>query len=134
MSDPHDLSGVWYGSYAADRDDQANSFIAVLEERHGALTGTITEPDDSGQVDVRRASVAGQRGGTTIAFVKQYDGRGGWNHAVHYTGQVDGEGTQVAGRWIVEGMTGSFTMQREKFSVEELEAEEEIAIEGVLPL
>ena len=129
MSDPRDLSGVWYGSFTADRGDQANGFIAVLEERHGTLTGTITEP---GGVDVRRASVAGQRGGTTIAFVKQYDGRCGWHHSVDYTGQVDGEGTQVAGRWIVEGLTGSFTMQREKFSAEELVAEEETAIGSVL--
>lgn len=124
MSDPRDLSGVWYGHYAADRDDQANSFIAVLEETHGAVIGTITEPDDTGQLDLRRASVAGQRGGTTLGFVKQYDGRGGWSHAVHYSGQVDEEGTRVVGRWSVEGLTGSFTMQREKFAVEELEAEE----------
>lgn len=129
MSDPRDLSGIWYGSYAADREDQANSFIAVLEEMHGAVTGTITEPDDTGQTDLRRASVAGQRGGPTLRFLKQYDGRGGWDHAVHYTGQVDEAGTEVAGRWVVEGVTGSFTMHREKFSAEELEAEE-ATVEG----
>jgi len=124
MSDPQDLSGVWYGSYAADSREEANSFIAVLEETHGAVTGTITEPDDQGRADLRRASVAGQRGGATLRFVKQYDGRGGWSHAVTYTGQVDGEGTEVAGRWTVDGLTGSFAMRREKLSAEELEAEE----------
>ncbi|MGK6357067.1 hypothetical protein ACMGDH_17800 [Sphingomonas sp. DT-207] len=124
MSDPRDLSGIWYGSYVADREDQANSFIAVLEETLGAVTGTITEPDDTGQADLRRASVAGQRGGPTLRFLKQYDGHGSWDHTVHYTGQVDEAGTEVAGRWIVEGVTGSFAMHREKFSAEELEAEE----------
>ncbi|HVJ01952.1 MAG TPA: hypothetical protein VM662_07200 [Sphingomonas sp.] len=130
MSDPRDLSGVWYGSYDADRHDQANSFIAVLEETYGAVTGTITEPDDSGRSDVRRATVAGRREGGTLVFVKHYDGNGGWSHSVDYSGHVDGEGVLVAGRWVILGLTGSFTMQREKFSAEELEAEEEVFERG----
>lgn len=131
MNDPRDLSGVWYGSYIADRESEANSFIAVLEEMLGAVTGTITEPDDTGQFDVRRASVAGTRGGPTLSFFKQYDGRGGWSHSVHYTGQVNDEGIRIAGRWIVDGHAGSFAMQRERFSVEELEAEEVAILPGL---
>jgi hypothetical protein len=124
MSDPRDLSGVWYGSYAADQYDEASGFIALFEEISGSFTGTITEPDAGG---VRRASVDGVREGATLSFVKRYDGSGGWTHAVRYAGHVDGEGTQVAGSWTLQGWTGSFTMEREKFDAVELEREEEIA-------
>ena len=124
MGDPRDLSGVWYGRYAADGGEEDNGFIAHLEELGGAFTGTISEPDrDSG--GIRRADVTGVRVGATIRFVKQYDGTGGWVHAVHYAGQVDAEGVEAAGSWIVEGLTGGFDMQREKFDAEELEDEVE---------
>jgi hypothetical protein len=129
VSDPRDLSGVWYGGYSADLYPETNSFIAVLEEAGGAVTGTITEPDGEGG-GIRRAHVSGTRDGATLRFTKQYDGSGGWVHAVRYAGLVDAEGTAVAGRWVVEGLTGAFDMTREKFDAEELEdeAEEELLL------
>lgn len=127
MSDPQDVSGVWYGRYAADRGDEDNGFIALLEELHGAVTGTITEPDD-GTSGIRRATVRGQRDGTSLRFTKQYDGTGGWTHSVRYSGSVDAEGTLVMGSWIVEGLTGAFDMTREKFDVEALEDEQEVEL------
>jgi hypothetical protein len=124
MDDPRDLSGVWYGRYAADHGEEDNGFIAHLEELGGVFSGTISEPDrESG--GIRRADVSGVREGATIRFVKQYDGTGGWVHAVHYAGQVDVEGVEVAGSWIVEGLTGGFDMQRDKFDANELEDEVE---------
>ena len=127
MSDPRDVSGVWYGRYAADHDDERNAFIAVLEEANGAIAGAITEPDLH-QGGIRRATVRGRRNGALLRFTKQYDGTGGWVHAVRYAGTVDAEGVVIAGTWLVEGLTGGFTMEREKFDIEELEAEEEAEI------
>ncbi|MEP9357219.1 hypothetical protein [Sphingomonas sp. KR3-1] len=124
MSDPREMSGVWYGRYVSRGGQQDNGFIAVLEEAGGVFSGTISEPD--GQGGVRRATVAGRRSGTRIQFVKQYHGR--WNHAVFYEGGVDEQGTQASGNWKVETLVGGFSMQREKFSIEELEAEEEDGI------
>jgi hypothetical protein len=127
MSDPQDLTGVWYGRYSADQDDQDNGFIALLEEQHGAVTGTISEPDEvSG--GIRRAIVRGQRDGASLSFTKQYDGTGGWTHSVDYAGNVDPDGTLVMGGWVVEGLTGAFDMTREKFDAEALEGEEDVAI------
>lgn len=123
MSDPRDLSGVWYGRYAADDGQEDNAFIAHLAERGGRFDGTISEPDPMGG-GVRRAQVSGRRRGASLDFVKQYDGSGGLTHAVHYWGTIDGEGTAVAGRWIVQGFTGGFDMHREKFDAA-LEAEEQ---------
>lgn len=124
MSDPQDLSGVWYGRYSADHGHEDNGFIALLEELNGAVTGTITEPDaQSG--GIRRATVHGQRDGASLRFSKRYDGTHGWTHRVAYSGSVDADGTLVMGSWIVEGLTGAFDMTREKFDAEALEAEEE---------
>lgn len=124
MSDSLDLTGVWYGRYASSWEE--NGFIAVLDEIAGAFTGTISEPNDEGEGGIRHATVAGRRTGQALFFVKQYTGR--WTHAVHYAGRIDSEGTEVTGSWNLFGVTGGFDMQREKFSEEELEAEEEAEI------
>jgi hypothetical protein len=127
MSDPQDLSGVWYGRYSADRGTQDNGFIALLDELHSTVTGSISEPDPH-QGGIRRAAVSGWRDGASLHFTKQYDGTGGWTHAVDYAGLVDAEGTIVMGSWVVEGLTGAFDMTREKFHAEALETEEEEAL------
>ncbi|MBB4097319.1 hypothetical protein [Sphingomonas kyeonggiensis] len=120
MSDPRDMSGVWYGRYASSGGDQDSGFIAVLEESGGVFSGSISEPDGRG--GVRRASVAGRRSSGLVQFVKQYRGRR--NHAVFYEGGVDDQGTQASGNWkIDDGTAGGFSMEREKFSIEELEEE-----------
>ena len=127
MSDPQDVSGVWYGRYSADHGYEDNGFIALIEEISGTVTGTITEPDEASR-QIRRATVTGRRDGASLRFTKQYDGSGGWTHAVRYSGMVDADGTLVMGRWIVEGLTGAFDMTRKKFDAEALEDEEEAEI------
>jgi hypothetical protein len=126
MSDPQDVSGVWYGRYAADHGYEDNGFIALLEELHGSVTGTISEPDNGG--GIRRATVTGRREDGRLSFTKRYDGSGGWTHSVAYNGHVDADGTLVMGSWIVQGLTGAFDMTREKFNAEALEDEEEAEI------
>lgn len=128
MDDPRDLTGVWYGRYLGGF--QENSFIAVLEDGGGGFSGTITEPDDEGGGGIRRASVDGSRSGAAVRFIKQYHGR--WNHAVRYSGQIDDAGTTITGKWQVDWLSGTFVMEREKFSAEELEEEE--AAEVVVPV
>jgi hypothetical protein len=124
MSDPRDMSGVWYGRYVSNSGDQDNGFIALLEETGGAFSGSISEPD--GQGGIRTATVSGQRSAGLIRFVKQYDAP--LDHAVFYEGQVDERGTQAVGMWrLDDGTVGGFDMEREKFSSDALEeAEEEV--------
>ena len=121
MSDPRDVSGVWYGRYVSSVDGQDNGFIALLEEAGGVFSGSISERD--GQGGLRSATVAGRRSGARIQFVKQY--RGDWNHAVCYEGSVDDRGTEASGNWKVDWVHGGFSMQREKFSADVLEEERE---------
>ena len=128
MGDKRDLSGVWYGRYTGDYCGQDNGFIAVLEEQGGAFDGSISEPDDEHGGGTRRADVTGRRSGNELSFLKQYDGSGGLTHAVRYLGRVNDEGTEVTGVWAVDWLRGRFVMEREKFSAEELEEAEEVAI------
>jgi hypothetical protein len=126
MSDPQDLSGVWYGRY--DGASQSNRFIARLDERAGAVVGIITEPDTSGASDIRRAYVSGRRQGAELDFVKQYDGAV-YAHSVRYAGIVNADATEVSGSWRIVGSHGSFVMTREKFDEAELDEAEEIEVE-----
>lgn len=129
MSDPRDMTGIWYGGYDGVNHAQRAGFIANLEEAAGHLFGTITDQDGI----VRRALISGQRSGSAVRFVKQYDGSGGWAHQVHYVGEINDEGTEVHGAWQVEWLHGSFVMRREKFADEELLVEDEI-VEPVAPV
>jgi hypothetical protein len=128
MGDKRNLSGVWYGRYTGDYCGQDNGFIAVLEEQGGAFDGSISEPDDKRGTGTRHADVSGRRSGNRLAFVKQYDGSGGFTHAVRYAGRVNDEGTEVSGAWAAGWLTGRFVMEREKFSAEELEDTAEVEI------
>lgn len=128
MADKRNLTGVWYGRYDGVNSSQTNRFIAQLAEVAGSFSGAISEPDDHGVVDVRHAMVQGTRSGADLAFTKQYDGAGPFAHAVHYAGQVNGDGTEVTGVWTVMGFHGTFVMEREVFTADELEDEEEIEL------
>ena len=128
MADKQDVTGVWYGRYEADQWDEHNDFIAVLEEHGGMVSGVITERDTSGLAEIRRALVTGHRDSATLIFVKQYDGTGGHDHAIDYAGRIDAEGLEVTGKWAQPFSSGGFVMEREKFSAEALEAEEEAAL------
>ncbi|WP_423602062.1 hypothetical protein [Sphingomonas sp. MS122] len=134
MSDPRDVSGVWYGRYfASSWEVEENSFIAHLDEAGGAVGGMITEPDTTGVEDIRRAFVTGTRTGAKLRFTKQYDPAGALAHSVAYAGTISADGTEVSGEWRFSGHHGSFVMNREAFSVEELDEEaavdEDIVIE-----
>ena len=122
MDDPQDVSGVWYGRYFAGSGDvEENSFIAHLAEAAGEVTGTITEPDTTGMEEVRRALVDGDRAGTQLRFVKQYDPAGALAHSVNYAGTISDDGTEVTGQWRFSGYHGSFVMSRERFDADELD-------------
>lgn len=139
MSDPRDVSGVWYGRYfASSWEVEENSFIAHLEEAGGAVSGTITEPDTTGAQDIRRAFVNGSRTGTQLRFTKQYDPAGALAHSVAYAGTINEDGTEVSGEWRFSGYHGSFVMHREAFAIEELDeqaaVDEDIVIEMDEPI
>ena len=139
MNDPQDVTGVWYGRYfASSAEVEENSFIAHLDEMTGDVSGTITEPDTTGMEEVRRAFVDGDRMGSRLRFMKQYDPAGPLAHSVAYAGTISDDGTEVTGEWRFSGYHGSFVMNRETFCAEELDEEaavdEDIVIEMDEPI
>jgi hypothetical protein len=135
MDSPHDVSGVWYGRYfAGSAEVEENSFIAHLDEAAGEVSGTITEPDTTGTEEVRRAFVDGSRQGTALSFVKQYDPAGALAHSVNYVGTLSEDGTEVTGEWRFSGYHGSFVMNRETFTADELEEEAAVEADIVIEL
>ena len=121
------LTGVWYGRYDATAYPETNTFIAQLTDNGGVISGTITEPDTTGQADIRRAFVSGRHAGPAIEFTKQYDG-GVLAHAVRYWGLVNDQASEISGRWIIVREQGTFVMTRETFAAEELEDEREVEL------
>ena len=127
-----DLTGCWYGRYAGTNYTEANRFIALLEESAGSVIGRISEPDDLGLAEVRHATVSGRRSGTAVSFVKQYDG-GVLAHAVEYEGILNEDATVLRGGWSFGDYRGEFVMERELFTVEELEDDAEAEMDDALP-
>lgn len=103
-----------------------NRFIALLDEQGGMVSGTVSEPDLHGGAPLH-AVLRGARSGGAIHWIKQYDGAGRLAHAVHYAGEVREDATRITGSWRFSTYSGTFEMERERFSVEELS--EEIALE-----
>ncbi|TKD51080.1 hypothetical protein [Sphingomonas baiyangensis] len=129
MTDARDLSGVWYGSYAAQsRAVIGNAFIAHLTETAGGVGGAITERDIWRGSGIVRADVAGVRNGASVRFAKTYDGSGGMTHTVLYQGAVNDAGTEVAGSWTLGSYGGSFVMTREIFTDLAIEDTEELEV------
>ena len=115
MSAPHDVGGVWYGRWTArDPAVAPGSFIALLTEVGGAITGETSERDEVGG-GINGADVIGRRTGSTVRFIKHY-ARGRLSHAVRYDGVLDSSGTKIAGEWSLAGYRGGFTMEREIFA------------------
>lgn len=129
MTDKRDVSGVWYGSFAGP-GVAPNRFIAMLDESGGRISGTTSEPDDLGEVDLIHAYVNGARDGTSVRFVKQYDGAAHSAHAVDYSGAIDADGAEISGKWRFATYAGQFVMRRERFDEELLAEERGIALDA----
>jgi hypothetical protein len=110
-----DLSGVWQGQFAYPRIRGPVSFTATLTETNSWLDGTTEEVGSAG--DARghtiTATLQGRRTGRSVTWLKLHDGRHRNYDAVQYTGEVNEDGTEIAGRWTVSGnWPGPFLMIR----------------------
>ena len=119
MDSPRDdgpsLTGMWRGLFSYPRLLEPNPFVAILLQSGAGLSGTTHEPCQIGPGlgGVLYATLAGTRDGAAVSFVKTYDGRGGWTHAVNYKGRLNADGNEIEGRWHVPGVwSGRFLMLR----------------------
>jgi hypothetical protein len=108
-----DLTGVWDGSYVQPGAGMV-TFTATLIESGGAISGSVTEPCmmPACPLSTHNASIAGQRSGSNVSFVKRYEPPGYGYGTVLYEGTVNADATEIDGRWRVLGGSGAFLMVR----------------------
>jgi hypothetical protein len=113
------LTGVWHGLYSYDVAMAPVYFVATLMSGQGWISGTSHEAANEivGQALTLFAALEGSLEGTKVAFVKTYDGTGGWSHSVPYSGTLSPDATEIEGTWqIIETgympFTGRFLMIR----------------------
>jgi hypothetical protein len=122
-----DLTGVWDGTYIQPSVGMV-TFLVTLIETGGALTGSVTEPcmTTGCPVSTHNASISGQRSGSAVSFVKTYEPPGYGYDRVFYEGAVNGDATEISGRWRVgAALSGSFLMVRSTRTAESVAAEEQ---------
>jgi len=110
-----DLTGSWSGLFSYESPRPPVSFTAALTEAGGWLSGATEEVATSGpsQGKTKRANLEGRRAGTSVTFLKTYDEVVGGYDSVQYVGAVNGDGSEIEGRWTIFGRaTGSFLMIR----------------------
>src|SRR5258708_40050507 len=114
QTDGENLTGVWQGLYTYPTG-QAVAFVETLIESGQTLTGSIHEPRTFGLGvgEIIYATLLGGRSGSVVSFVKTYQGAGPGYSSVRYEGRLNGEGTEIEGRWsILRVSSGKFLMIR----------------------
>jgi hypothetical protein len=109
------IGGLWLGSFAYPGGaGPTTPFLAKIEDRDGALSGTIVEPNHIGlSSDSLEALLSGSRQGSSVDFTKVYDGASDAAHAVDYVGRLSADGNTISGVWSLADVDGSFEMHRE---------------------
>jgi hypothetical protein len=120
MSDANkDVTGVWHGLYSYDFAQAPVYFVATLLAGANWISGTSHEASE-GKIDqalTLYAALEGSIAGDSVAFVKTYDGSGGWNHSVPYSGSLSPDGLEIEGTWHIKDIgflpvSGRFLMIR----------------------
>ncbi len=127
--DKDNLTGFWTGVYDYPHGlKEPVAFNAIIEDKGGALSGEIIEPNTFSPAKDRElfASLSGSREGTSVTFTKTYEKVPRAGHSLLYSGTLDGSGTRIEGTWKVmkagRYLSGPFVMNRgsgKKASVEE---------------
>jgi hypothetical protein len=109
------LTGIWNGLYTYPHG-QSTTFVATLIETAGSLSGTTHEPSTSSDAPGMTlfAALSGSRCDSAVSFTKRYDPPGPSTFSpVVYEGALNGDGTEIEGRWIIAQVwSGKFLMIR----------------------
>ena len=131
-SDPLDLSGEWTGIYNYPVAVPPVAFEAVLQDSAGQISGSTTELASTsfGRDQRLDAVIDGRREGRDVQFIKMYEQADAEYDVVHYSGAVDPDGDEIAGTWLLHGLSGTFLMIRRPRKTEAAEIETEEKIDG----
>jgi hypothetical protein len=107
-----DLTGdsEWIGHYYYANGGSVEVHVSLHVDANGVVTGRTEEPATFGNGSSPKlfANIHdGSLRGDTISFTKTYDGTGGVNHSVNYSGRISGDGKAMSGDWATD-ITGKF--------------------------
>lgn len=111
------LTGVWHGLYSYMAFKEPVYFVATIIDSSGFISGSTHESEvgETGAPLALFASLEGQKAGDVVRFTKLYDGSGGWEHGVDYSGLVSSDGDEIEGHWTIGSQaTGRFLMMRNR--------------------
>ena len=120
---PENLTGVWQGLYTYPYG-QSVSFVATLIDSGGSFSGTIHEPCVLGDSPNKTlyATLDGTRQDSAVSFLKTYQDAGPNYGSVQYDGALNGDATEIEGRWNIGGVwSGKFLMIRSAGKAAEVE-------------
>jgi hypothetical protein len=109
------VSGTWKGGWVSASGEDVNTFDVSLTQRGTRLVGTLTEVNtigDSATALFLTSTLTGEINGSSVRFVKTYDGSGGVSHSVSYVGTLEAGGRRIRGTFNVSGNNGVFEMVR----------------------
>jgi hypothetical protein len=107
------LTGIWQGIYSYPMSGLPTvPFTATLIEAGSSLSGSVHEQCTING-ETLLFSVTGARHGTAVNFVKTYIGKSRYYGTILYDGAVNGDATEIEGRWTIPGdWSGRYLMTR----------------------
>ena len=108
-------TSLWSGQYGYSDGRASVPFTLSLRvAADGSFSGYTTEPATfgNGSAKALTADVSGSFNGARIYFKKTYDGSGGQNHAVEYSGKLSTDGHSLSGTWKLDNLSGDFSAER----------------------
>jgi hypothetical protein len=116
VSENLSITGVWDGLYIFPRLRKPVSFMAVILDLSGAISGTTQEAPKEGRGagSTLNADILGTHRSGSVRFRKTYIGAPrGYDRPVDYEGALNADGTEIEGHWTVLGSwSGKFLMIR----------------------
>ena len=109
------ITGIWQGFFTYPSLFRAGQFSATLIETSGSLSGSTSElyPFAPRAGETVLAMLSGRRIGSSVTFIKSYEGPEEPNHAIEYEGTLTDDFLEIEGRWTIPGdWTGRFLMIR----------------------
>ncbi|MDB5738427.1 MAG: hypothetical protein JWO65_2095 [Sphingomonas bacterium] len=104
-------------------------FAATLVDGGGILSGETVEVASAGKVTghTLHAHISGWHDGPNVTFTKVYDDH--HQRPIHYTGSVNEDGTEIAGRWEIPNVWGgNFIMVRASGAPEQAIVRETVSV------
>jgi hypothetical protein len=115
---PGPFTSAWSGTYHYPDGQNPVEFQMILIQQGENVSGFIREPNSFGTRPEPwlHAEVKGSIDGATgkLNFTKKYDGTGGPEHEVEYSGEPSQDKNKVQGSWTISELKGTFKAERKR--------------------